>query len=192
MCGRRNIPEGSEVVGADFIHPAFPMLLPDLPDHARLWIFTADRTLSASEQARLCGTVERFVATWASHGRPVPGGALLLEDRFVVVAAHPEGGVSGCGIDSLVHAVEAAGDDVGVAWVDGLQVVYRDADGEVRVLPRPAFRRLAREGTVTAATSVFDTTLATLGDLRSAGLERPAGSAWHGRAFRLAELARAE
>lgn len=165
------------------------MLLPDLPADARLWIFTADRALTADEQTRLRDTIERFVAEWTSHGRPVPGGALLLEDRFVIVAARLEGGVSGCGIDSLVHAVEAAGEDVGVGWVDGLQVVFRGADGAVRVLPRPAFRQLAREGDVTAATPVFDTTLATLGALRNEGLERPAGSAWHGRVFRLMEPA---
>lgn len=165
------------------------MVLPSLPDDARLWVFTADRTLSPQERDRLRGTIEQFVAGWTSHTRPVPGGVLLLEDRFVVVAAHLEGGVSGCGIDSLVHAVEEAGAASGIAWVDGLQVVFRGEDGEIRALPRPTFRGLAREGTVTAATPVFDTTIATLGAFRSGGLERPAGSTWHGRVFRLMEPA---
>lgn len=165
------------------------MVLSALPADARLWIFTADRALSPSEQDRLHGALGHFVAGWTSHGRPVPGDVLLLEDRFVVVGAHLEGGVSGCGIDSLAHAVEEAGDAVGVEWVDGLQVVFRDAEGAIQTLPRPAFRQLAREGTVTSATPVFDTTLATVGDLRSGGLERPAGSTWHGRAFRLLEPA---
>jgi hypothetical protein len=165
------------------------MVFPTLPDDARIWIFTADRALSPPEQDRLRETVGRFVAGWTSHARPVPGDVILLEDRFVIVGAHLEGGGSGCGIDSLVHAVEEAGTAVGIEWVSGLRVVFRNADGEVDVLPRPAFRQLVREGTVTATTPVFDTTITTLGALRTEGLERPAGATWHSRVFRLMETA---
>lgn len=165
------------------------MPFPDLPADARLWVFTADRALSTPEQERLRDAMTAFLAEWTSHGRPVLGDAAVLHDRFLVVGAHLGGGVSGCGIDSLVHAVEAMGDDLGIAWGDGLQVAFRDGDGAVQTLPRPAFRQLVREETVTAATPVFDTTLASVGDLRAGGLERPAGSAWHGRVFRLAEPA---
>lgn len=165
------------------------MLFPDLPDHARLWIFTADRALTDAEQTRLLADLGRFVEQWASHGRSVPGAVYIHDARFVVVGAHLEGGVSGCGIDSLTHAVEQAGADVGVAWADGLQVVYRDTDGTVHVVPRPVFRQLARDGAITTATPVFDTTVNTVGALRATGLERPAGSTWHGRVFRLMEPA---
>jgi hypothetical protein len=165
------------------------MVLPDLPADARIWIFTADRALSPTEQDRLREAVGRFVAGWTSHARPVPGGVLLREGRFVIVGADLEGGVSGCGIDSLVHALEQAGAALGIEWVSGLDVVFRDAEGEIRVLSRPEFRRLVRAGTVTAATPVFDTTVATLGALRTEGLERPAGTTWHGRVFRLPEPA---
>ena len=165
------------------------MLFPDLPAAARLWVFTADRALASSEQERLRDAMTSFLAEWASHGRPVLGEAAVLHDRFLVVGAHLGGGVSGCGIDSLVHAVEAAGDALGIAWGDGLQVAFRDDGGAVQTLPRSAFRRLAREGVVTATTPVFDATLATVGALREGGLERPAGSTWHGRVFRLMEPA---
>jgi len=165
------------------------MLSPTLPDNARLWIFTADRTLAAEDRARLLDDLDRFVAQWASHGRPVPGDVAIHEDRFVIVGAHLNGGVSGCGIDSLTHAVEEAGAERGIRWVDGLNVVFRDAEGAIHVLPRPAFRQLARDGVVTTTTPVFDTTTQTVGALREHGLERPAGSTWHGRVFRLMEAA---
>ncbi len=165
------------------------MLFPDLPADARLWVFTAERALSPAEQGRLRDTIARFVAQWTSHGRPVPGGVALAENRFVLVAAHLAGGVSGCGIDSLVHAVEEAGRAMGLEWVDGLQVVFRDTDGDLRVLPRLTFRQRVRDGAITTATPVFVTTLDTVGDLRDGGLERPAGMTWHGRTFRLPEPA---
>ena len=165
------------------------MLSPSLPDDARLWIFTADRTLTAEDQAQLLDDLNRFVAQWASHGRPVPGDVAIHEDRFVLVGGHLEGGVSGCGIDSLTHAVEEAGTERGIRWVDGLSIVFRDSEGTIHVLPRPAFRQLVRDGAVTGATLVFDTTVQTVGDLREHGLERPARLTWHGRVFRLMEPA---
>lgn len=165
------------------------MLFPGLPADARLWSFTADRTLTDAEQRHLRDTLESFVAHWTSHGRPVPGAVSVVENRFVLVAAHLAGGVSGCGIDSLVHAIEQAGVEVGVEWVDGLKIVLRTPDGAVAVVPRPTFRKLVRDGVVTAATSVFDTTLDTVGALRERGLERPAGTTWHARIFRLTEPA---
>ncbi|MEP0548273.1 MAG: hypothetical protein ABJF88_15155 [Rhodothermales bacterium] len=165
------------------------MLFPTLPPDARLWIFTADRSLSESDQDHLRDTLVGFVAQWTSHGRSVPGDVALTEDRFVLVAAHLAGGVSGCGIDSLVHAVEQAGSAIGIQWVDGLHIVFRDEAGAVEVLPRPAFRQRVRDGAVTAETPAFVTTLDTVGALREGGLARPAGSTWHGRTFRIPEPA---
>jgi hypothetical protein len=165
------------------------MLFPTLPTDARLWIFTADRSLSAADQDTLREALDGFVAQWTSHGRAVPGAVALAEDRFVLVAAHLAGGVSGCGIDSLVHAVEQAGAESGIEWVDGLHIVFRGESGAVEVLPRPAFRQRVRDGVVTAETPVFVTTLDTVGALREGGLERPAGATWHGRTFRLSEPA---
>jgi hypothetical protein len=165
------------------------MLFPTLPPDARLWIFTADRSLSQSDQASLRDDLGGFVTQWTSHGRSVPGDVALAEGRFVLVAAHLAGGVSGCGIDSLVHAVEQAGAALDIQWVDGLHIVFRDETGAVEALPRPAFRQRVRDGAVTAETPVFVTTLDTVAALREGGLERPAGSTWHGRTFRLSEPA---
>jgi hypothetical protein len=161
------------------------MLAPDLPDHARLWIFTADAPLPPAQRSAVLERTQDFLARWASHGRPVPADAGFLHDRFLAVAAHLEGGVSGCGIDSLVHAVEGIARGLGFGWLDGLHVAYRDAAGDVQAVPRAAFRALVRDGAVTAETPVFLTTTETLGALRAGGFERPAGTAWHGRVFGL-------
>lgn len=161
------------------------MLRTTLPDSARLWIFTADRPLSNAVADTLRERVDAFLTEWASHGRAVPGDAAVLHDRFLAVAAHLEGGVSGCGIDSMTHAIEEIASDLGFTWLDGLHVAYRDENGDVQAVPRPAFRGLVRDGAVTAETPVFVTTLDTLGDLRTGGLERPAAEAWHARVFRI-------
>ena len=45
-----------------------------LPDEARLWIFTAERSLSDAEQAQLLTEVDRFIGQWGAHDVPLTGG----------------------------------------------------------------------------------------------------------------------
>lgn len=167
--------------------------MPDLsafPDAARLWTFAADRPLAPEEANGVLRTVTEFLDRWQSHGRPVPGTVELRDDRFLLVAAMLDAeqlnaGVSGCGIDQMTHAVEAAAEAHGFGWAGALNVAYRDASDAVRLVSRPAFRKLARAGEVDGETRVFDLTLDTVGALRQHGIERPAADAWHGKAFRL-------
>jgi len=160
------------------------MLLPSLPDHARLWTFVAPRPLAAEAQEAVLARVRAFLPEWVSHGRPVAAEAAFFHGRALVVGAllsEAEGDISGCGIDQMVHAVEAAAP--GLAWLDGLQVAYREED-DFAVAPRATVRRMLREGTVSAETPVLDATLPTVGALRaSGGLERPLGATALGRAL---------
>lgn len=168
------------------------MLLAPLPNAARLWLFAATRDLADGEAADLLTRVRAFVTGWTSHGRPVPAAAEGLHGRLLAVGAllaedAVNAGVSGCGIDSLQHAVAAAAEAGGFAWLPPLDVLYRDAAGTMQAVSRAAFRRLARAGAVTSATPVLDLTLPTVGALRAGGVERPAAQSWHGRAFGLVE-----
>jgi hypothetical protein len=161
-------------------------LFPTLSDDARCWIYTAERTLTNDEQTALLDKLQSFFTGWTSHQRPVEGHAVILQDRFVILAAALSAGdISGCGIDKSVHLVEAAAEEMGFAWVSPLHVFYRDADGAVQHTARPVFRRLVQNGTVTADTTVFDVSLTTLGPLRQGTFELPAGNSWHAHVFRI-------
>ncbi len=160
-----------------------------LSDDARLWIYPAERPLSPSEQTELRDVLDRFCMGWASHGRPVRGAAEVLYDRFLVIAAEiPGGDISGCGIDASSEIVRKTGQGLGIEWLSSLVVFYRDGDG-VRALPRPAFRGLVRDGSVSGRTPVFDLGIGTLGELRAGRFERPASETWHARVFGLQEAA---
>jgi hypothetical protein len=161
-------------------------LFPKQPDDAALWIFAADRSLNDQEQERLLGSISDFLQSWTSHDRVVVAESVLLENRFLVVSAHiPGGDVSGCGIDKLVHAVEANAIGVAANLLPSIDIVYRDESGEIQSTSRSEFRSLVESGKVNSETRVFDTSVATVGQFRSGGLEHSAGSSWHGRIFRL-------
>ena len=164
-------------------------MFPSLPDSARVWIFAASRALSPVEQQDVLKRLQPFLAGWRSHGRPVPAEARFQADRLLVVGAHIEdglnAGVSGCGIDALTHAVEAAGASDGIEWLGGMHVLYRTPAGELRAVSRPEFRQQVKEGAITPDTLVADTTIGDLETLRQQGIERPISESWHARVFRV-------
>jgi hypothetical protein len=161
-----------------------------LPDTARLWIYAAADPLAAADEDAIRQTIKAFMDDWSSHGRAIRGAMHIQDQRFILIAATlDDRDVSGCGIDASVHAIEDIAAKRDIRWVPALHVLYRDADGAVQHVSRSAFRTLANEGTVTAATPVFDPSITTVEALRAGQFEQPAGDAWHARAFDLPQPA---
>ncbi|OYT73358.1 MAG: hypothetical protein CFK52_01970 [Chloracidobacterium sp. CP2_5A] len=157
--------------------------LDTLPDHARVWVFTVSETLTAEKLASVEAALTAFIADWKSHGAPVRGGFALLDRRFIIVAAdEASGGVSGCSIDGMFHAVSDAVRRAGATLADTADIAYRGAAG-VELADRPTFRRLVREGRIGPETPVFDNAIRDLGDLRAGKRERPFAQSWHAEHF---------
>ena len=154
-----------------------------LPDHARLWVFAAERPLEGSARDQLLADVDAFLDGWAAHGTPLRCGRDFVHDRFLMVAVDErEAGVSGCSIDALTRKLREHERRLGLALLDNGPVHYRADDGIARVA-RAQFGALADSGTVTPDTVVFDNTVPDLGGIRSGKWETPARGAWHGRVF---------
>jgi hypothetical protein len=159
-----------------------------LPDHGRLWVFPASRTLTEAEQARLLAEVDDFLEGWAAHGQPLRASREMVDATFLLVGVDVDAAApSGCSIDALVHRLEDLARSLGITLNDHTPVRYRAADG-IRSLSRGDFRALADAGEVGPDVSVFDTTLTTVGQRREGGLEGPASERWHARAFFKAQL----
>jgi hypothetical protein len=156
-----------------------------LPDTSKLWIFAADRKLSAGEAAQFQSATEQFLSTWQAHGVPVESGMELRYNQFVLVAAnedvtHP----SGCSIDALTREIQALGAKFGVSVMNGAKVFYREGD-VIKMVDRPAFRHLAANQEVHLDSVVFDNSLTTLGELRRGKWETAARDSWHSQAFKM-------
>ncbi len=153
-----------------------------LPDEADCWIYAADRTLSSDEADLLTALFDTFQQDWSSHGRKVAGACVVVDRRIVIVAAHvADGDISGCGIDKSLHLLQEVADSRSFNWASALNIVYKDAAGDIEVVPRRQFKVLAEEGRIDAETRVVDLSIRQLGALRSGGIMRPAGSSWHAR-----------
>jgi hypothetical protein len=154
-----------------------------LPADARLWIFAAERDLTPHERDHLLGAVDVFLDRWQAHAHPLTSARELRHDRFLLIAVdEAAAGASGCSIDALVRDIKRVESTLGLALVDHGPVLFRDGDTIARV-PRDEFSALARAGSVTPQTVVFNNTLTRVGDVRAGRWEVPASQSWHAAAF---------
>ena len=157
----------------------------DLPDHARLWIFAADRPLAAEEQRLVTEALETGLAAWQAHGSAVTWGHSLVHQQFLMVGVdETQTALTGCSIDSAVHRFKDLESRLGLSLLDHGRVFYRDPSG-IRAVSRPEFRELAASGRVSERTVVFNNVIPTLAEFRRGNWEVPAGQSWHAKAFPL-------
>lgn len=148
----------------------------DLPDDARLWVFTADRPVP--DAAPLLAAVDAHLAQWAAHGVPLHCARDWRDDHFLAIAVDERAtGASGCSIDGLFRVIARAQAQVGADLLASGRVAWRDKGGVIRVSPRADIEALAQAGAITAATPVYQTVVDTVGAWRAAFV-RPARESW--------------
>jgi hypothetical protein len=153
--------------------------LKDLPDSARTWVFGANKTLDEPASETLLVEVDRFLSQWKAHGSPLTVGRDWAYSRFLTVAVDQStAGASGCSIDGLFRALKALEPRLGASLVTSGLVFYRDENGAIQSVDRERFSALGAEGKIQASTSVFDSTVTTLGEWR-ARFELEASQSWH-------------
>ncbi len=156
-----------------------------MPDTSRVWIFAAQRPLDSGEVNLLEENMAAFLQDWTAHRRNLTAAWQLFCGQFIVVAVDENRtGASGCSIDTLVRNLRHLETSLDCLIVGtAASVFYRDATDEIRCVDRPAFKRLVTEGKVTAETTVFNTTVETIGDVRGGKWELPMRDSWHWAAF---------
>lgn len=154
----------------------------ELPDTARIWVYGVDRPLDDGKRETLTDDLLDFLDHWTAHGAGLEASVELVEHRFVIIAVdETAASASGCSIDAMVRRLADLGRQLGCSLLDGALVFYRSAGGVIESCDRSAFRMRLRDGTLTAATCVFDLTIGTLGEFRAGGLELPLARSWHRR-----------
>lgn len=171
--------DGSEVTTKLVQPAAWIDVFERFGDSDPVWVYCSERRLTDTEATKIDIALADFFVGWRSHGRDVDGQAKVVENRFVVVAAHiPDGNISGCGIDESSRLLSMLADRVGTDWISGLRVAYRAADGNPDVADRASFKKHVAEKLLQETTSVFDLSITKLGDLRAGGFERPLHDSW--------------
>lgn len=154
-----------------------------LPDSAPLWLYAFEKTLADDERHMVSDRLEAFLAEWHSHNVDVEGAFMIVYDRFVIISGASRDGLSGCSIDSSVENFKFFRNEHGLDALNRSLVHFRDSDGLISSLERPAFKTAVDSGRCGSQTIVFDLTVQTLGELRAGRFEIPLADAWHAKAF---------
>ena len=154
----------------------------ELPPHARLWIYQANRPLPEAEQAEIKPLLQRFAEEWSSHGTGLQASAELLHSQFLVLANNETAAAaSGCSIDKSVAVVRELEQHLQVTFFDRTRLAFLKA-GAVELVPMQELKSKVSAGEIDENTLYFDTLVNNYGELQEAW-PKPAGNSWLSRYF---------
>ena len=155
-----------------------------LPDHSRIWVFSADRKLTAAESHELLTIIDTYLADWQAHKAPVQAARDLRYDQFLIIAANPDvTAPSGCSIDDMTRAIKALSAKFNVDFFNAMKVFYKDGV-EIRCVSRAKFAEIG-----TPETIVFDNSITSLAALREGKWETAAMNSWHAQLLKQPAMA---
>jgi len=133
----------------------------ELAPGSRVWIFQADKELSADEAKAISNELLQFVDNWLSHGDLLKAHYKILHNRFIVFLADEEGNnMCGRAIDASVRFVKELEKKYSVSLLDRSRVGYIK-DGKVEACTLDELGQRIEDGEITAHTLVFNNLVST-------------------------------
>ena len=134
-----------------------------LPDHARLWIYQADRKFSVAEEEAIDGEMRVFCEQWVAHGNPLKTSFTIDRSQFLILGVD-EGaaGASGCSIDGSVRLLKSLQERMGIDFLSRSKVPFL-IDGNVKLIPVREMKEAFASGILGPATPTFHLLAATKG-----------------------------
>ena len=127
---------------------------------ARIWVYQANRNLTAQETGVITETLKAALEGWEAHGQKLMASEKVFLNRFVVIAVdETEALPSGCSIDKSTHWLQEIGGQLGVDFFDR-SVAYLDADGYVQTIPVAQAKAAVADEQILPQTTVFDNLVA--------------------------------
>lgn len=145
-----------------------------LPDHARIWIYQADRKLTVAEKNTISEALKTFTQQWLVHGQPMEASFDIAYDRFVILAANDQ--ASGCSIDSSVRTVKELGEKLSVDFFNRQLVSFKN-ENDVIVFALPDLKKKFEEGAWNQHSVLFNNLVSSKAELEKNWLVL-AGTSW--------------
>lgn len=143
------------------------MYLPfeQMPAHARVWVYQADRKFSPSEIDMVSQKLRAFCEQWNTHGKMMHTSFDIRFDQVVVLAvdeSHLD--ASGCSIDSSVRTLREIEQALGLNLLDQGKVSVLQED-TLEVNPLSAVKGKVESGILKADSTVLNPMVKSKADL---------------------------
>ena len=154
-----------------------------MPDSARLWVYQANRRLTAQEQEIIRQSTQQFINQWAAHGNGLTASYLLEDAHFLIIMVDERSAeASGCSIDSSVGLIRNLEQELNVSFLDRSIIAIKNRS-EIELLPLSSVKSSIAEGKITDDTEVYNNSVASYGEWKSSWKQK-APDSWMGRFFR--------
>lgn len=145
-----------------------------MPEDSRLWIYQADRQLSAEEALFVKNNTDLFLEEWAAHGAGLNASSVILYNQFLVIAVD-EAMVraSGCSIDKQVQFVQELGKELLINFMDRTKIAFLEKESpagekEIFTTSLTDIKRKIEEGIIHSDTLTFNNLVQTKAQLQGA------------------------
>ena len=146
----------------------------NLPPDSKLWVYQADRKLTADERSLIAEKLRGFTGEWLVHGAPLQASFEIRFDQFVLVAADDT--ASGCSIDSSVRVMKEIGSITGIDFFNRNLVAFMKGE-EITLTDLTLLKTELQNGKWNEQSLVFNNAISTLREVNERWLV-PAGTTW--------------
>ncbi|MHB9147393.1 MAG: hypothetical protein ACYC2U_03040 [Candidatus Amoebophilus sp.] len=148
-----------------------------LSDQASIWVYQADRRLSATDEQAILEQAKKFLENWSSHGRPLQASALIKHSYFLILGIEKaDFELTCCTTDSTIQFLHTLKSTMNINFLDRSKVVLRTDNTYLAVSVREAKEKL-QDASLSSDTFTFDNTITQKQDLETRWLI-PIKDAW--------------
>ena len=151
-----------------------------LSKDSKVWVYTIDRILSASEQDSINLELNQFANDWQSHGLNLQARAQIVDERFIILMVDETAqGASGCSIDSSVRFITQLGEKWNFDPFNRMLVAVKEAE-KVQLYPMTKFKELWKIDAINEESLVINTLVKNKSDFDDSWCA-PIKDSWHKR-----------
>ncbi len=153
----------------------------NMPPSARIWLWQAERPMSAEQITQIKRELNQFLPHWNAHNIALKAKGDVVLQRFVVVALDEAGShaASGCSMDTLTQAIQGISDRVGIDLL-GRTHFYCVVQDDIRSIHMNELSKAKANGIIDENTLVFNALVKNKGELYDQWLI-PIKDSWHRR-----------
>ncbi len=153
----------------------------EISDHARVWVYQANRPLSEPELDGVHSYLAREMEAWAAHGEALQGSFDVRFDQVFVVAVDEQvNQASGCSIDASTRWFKELGAALGIDFFDRSSAVVQGES--LLLIPFVRTKQAVSDGILKADSLVIPLQTADVATYRT-GWFVPAASTWLAKYF---------
>jgi hypothetical protein len=152
-------------------------LFEKLSDQANIWVYQADRQLSATEKDAILEQIKTFLESWTSHGRPLLASAQIRHNYFLILGIEKaDFELSCCTTDSAIQVLHKVKDTTGISFLDRSKIIIKEDEKFTAISVREAKEKL-NASNIAGTTFTFDNTITKKKELEARWLT-PIKQAW--------------